>query len=142
MSLPLLLGTVSKSLWWMLPCFVLLALAAGIAWRRAFDRSLYIRVDEHGIWTRRYGMAAWTDLAHAGIRPGKASYLAIGFKDRQRWLPRAAWPMRTLYGLRKPPALLHAAFSLQHTGVDEAALSRYLKERLAASALAQQSREQ
>lgn len=134
-SLPFLLSMVFKPMWLTPPCFALLALAAAVSWRRAFDRSLQARVDEHGIWTKRFGTIAWSDMADARVVPGKMSYLRITFRTVEPWKSRASLPRRLGHGRIEPGPFL-ATLPLLHTGVDAAALNRYLKERLPSSALA------
>ena len=134
-SLPFLFGMVFKPMWWAPPGFALLALAAAVSWGRAFDRSLQARVDGQGIWTKRYGMIAWSAMAEARVIPGKMSYLRITLSEVEPWKSRARLPRRLFHGRIRPGPFL-ISLPLQHTGVDEAALSRYLKERSPESALA------
>lgn len=119
-----------ETTWWAAPCFALLALAAAALWRRAFDRSLLARVDEQGIWTRRFGLIGWADIADAGVEPGQASYLWIVFRNVEPWKSRAGLLQRTLHG-RIRPAPFSTTLPLQHTGVDETALHRTLQARMA-----------
>lgn len=134
-SLPFLLSMVFEPMWLAPPCFALLALAAAVSWGRAFDRSLQARVDEHGIWTKRFGMIAWDDMANARVAPGEMSYLRITFRTVEPWKSRAGLPRRLFHG-RIKPGPFRASLPLLHTGVDAAALDRYLEERLPSSALA------
>ncbi|MGX4640514.1 hypothetical protein [Massilia sp. SYSU DXS3249] len=134
-SLPLLFGMVFKPMWWASPGFALLALAAAVSWGRAFDRSLQARVDGNGIWTKRYGMISWSEMAEARVVPGKMSYLRITFREVEPWKSRASLLRRLFHGrIKQGPFLV--SLPLQHTGVDAAALSRFLKERSPKSALA------
>lgn len=126
-SLPFLFSMVFKPMWWAPPGFALLALAAAVSWGRAFDRSLQARVDGHGIWTKRHGMIAWSEVTDARVVPGKMRYLRITFREAEPWKSRAGLLRRLLHGRIEPGPFL-ISLPLLHTGVDEAALSRYLKE--------------
>lgn len=134
-SLFLLLALMIKPLWWALPGFAVFALVAAVSWSRAFDRALQARVDEHGIWTKRFGLIAWEHMARAWVKPGKMSYLQIGLKDLEPWMSRMS-PLRRALHCRATKESFVISLPLQHTGVDEAALSRYLKQRQSFSALA------
>ncbi|MFC4929921.1 hypothetical protein [Massilia sp. GCM10023247] len=134
-SLFFLLAMMIEPLWWAPPGFTLFALAAAVSWRRAFDRSLQVRVDEHGIWTRRFDMIGWEHIAKAWVQPGKMSYLAIKVKDLEPWMSRMN-PLRRALHCRATPESFLISLPLQHTGVDQAALSLYLKQRQSSSALA------
>lgn len=138
-ALPFLLGIAFKGFWWMLPVFAMLALLAGAAWRRAFDRRVQLQIDEHGIRTPRYGTIAWADMREARIVGGKISYLHINCRNTQPWLAHAAFPARFLHRLRRHATGYHASFYLEHMGVDFAELGRFLRERLSVSTLAQQA---
>ena len=130
-ALPLLLSTVFKPLFWTPPCFVLVACYAARLWWRAFDRSLQIRVDERGIWTRRYGQVDWDDMREAGILPGRHPVLAIRLREKQPWLARAGWLARTMHA-RNPSRPLIIGQRLLHMGADYPVLRHVLKERFPA----------
>jgi hypothetical protein len=114
-------------------CIVCTFAALG-RWKRTFDRSPQVVIDERGIKTKRFGHIRWHEVKSAQLgwqRSGLA--LTVRFSSPEPWRSRLNWFVRKVYDSQRSPNFA-ARIALTNMSVNEVALRCFINEMTRASA--------